>query len=410
MLAKPATFLDANAGAPLHPRVAEALLPLLNQVSQMPPVLANPSSIHSAGRKARALLQRAREQVSKSLGSADPSHITFTSCGTESIQLAIQSVLEHGLLEGRKVHLITTPVEHEATVQAAEWIRSRGGRVTELEIDSQGRPKLEALKRAFEQAPECAPEDTLVSVIWVNNETGVITDVEALAREVRARGARLHLDGAQAWGKLPIDLKELGAHLVSFSAHKIGGLAGTGVLWNDPCVKIECGICGKQEQGRRGGTENLMGIYAAGVAASLLMEQGSDHLGMHQREMERSRDHLEKLIRTRIPGVHVNGEGAPRVANTLNISIEGLEKAVLVQALDLEGFAVSAGSACSSGVPQPSRVLLALGRSEALASSSLRISMLEPLSEDLAESLVSALERQAERSRRYARGIGASGA
>ena len=395
MLAKPATSLDSNAGAPLHPKVAEALLPLFSpsssnsefaagtaeagRLDQLEKTLGNPSSQHSAGRRARSSLQRSREQVSASIGAGNSSQIIFTSSGTESIQLALRSRFEPWLRSGIKPHLITTRVEHEATLQMIDWLRAHGGTVAYLDLDAQGRPQAASFERAWSEAPLAARTAgaVLLSAIWVNNETGVISDVRALASEARSRGVFAHFDGAQAWGKLAtLDVAQLGANAVSFSAHKIGGLAGTGVLWVDAAMAPSEGLLrGKQEQGRRGGTENLVGIVAIGAAASGIQEGLTARLTA----LENARDALEKRVVERVGGIVVNGAGAPRVPNTLNFSIEGIDGSTLVQSLDLDGFAVSAGSACASGVPQPSHVLVALGRDERLAKASLRLSFVEPL-------------------------------
>lgn len=416
MLAKPATSLDSNAGAPLHPKVVEALLPLFSpsnsnseyaagtvdsgQLDRLGMTLGNPSSQHSAGRRARSSLQRSREQVSASIGATDSSQIIFTSSGTESIQLALRSRFEPSLRSGIKPHLITTRVEHEATLQMIEWLQSHGGSVSYLDLDAQGRPQAASFERAWNEAGSAAKSagGIVLSAIWVNNESGVISDVRALAAEGRARGVYVHFDGAQAWGKLAsLDVAKLGANAVSFSAHKIGGLAGTGVLWVDAAMAPSEGLLrGKQEQGRRGGTENLVGIVAVGAAAAGIQ----DGLIARLTALEKARDALEKQVVGQVGGIVVNGAGAPRVPNTLNFSIEGIEGSTLVQSLDLDGFAVSAGSACASGVPQPSHVLLALGRDERLAKASLRLSFAEPLETALIAEFTNALAAHVARMRK----------
>ena len=252
-----ATYLDVNAGAHLHPAVSEALRGLIQEQDVLG---SNPSSVHAHGRKAKQYLAEARERVALSLGSPSDD-LVFTSSGTEANQLAIRSVLE----PLTKPHWITTPVEHECNLKMQEWLRERGGTVSLLPVDSNGAPIISELTKLIR------PETALVTAIWVNNETGVITDVEALARECReynkGRGIPLHLDGAQAWGKIPLNLKKLGVTYAAFAAHKIGALSGTGVLYLKSGAPLVAQMKGKQERGRRGGTENVLGIVAAGVAA-----------------------------------------------------------------------------------------------------------------------------------------------
>ncbi len=281
-----------------------------------------------------------------------------------------------------------------------EWLQSHGGSVSYLDLDAQGRPQAASFERAWNEAGSAAKSagGIVLSAIWVNNESGVISDVRALAAEGRARGVYVHFDGAQAWGKLAsLDVAKLGANAVSFSAHKIGGLAGTGVLWVDAAMAPSEGLLrGKQEQGRRGGTENLVGIVAVGAAAAGIQ----DGLIARLTALEKARDALEKQVVGQVGGIVVNGAGAPRVPNTLNFSIEGIEGSTLVQSLDLDGFAVSAGSACASGVPQPSHVLLALGRDERLAKASLRLSFAEPLETALIAEFTNALAAHVARMRK----------
>jgi len=357
-----AIYLDANAGVLVHPRVGEALRAILQDEI----FGANPSSVHVHGRKAKHLVLEARDRVARSLGAlTNPDSLVFTSSGTEANQLVIRSVFEPLLEIKQRAHWITTPVEHDCNLQMIDWLKDRGGEVSFLPVDSNGTPdasKLSSLLR---------PETALVSAIWVGNETGVISPVEELARACLKASVPLHLDGAQAWGKIPVNLDELakqGLTYAAFAPHKIGGLAGTGVLWSKKGARLISQIRGQQQGNRRGGTENLLGIYAAGVAASQTDASEQD-------ELAELRDRLQKQIQSKISGTLVNGGGAPRIAGTLSLCFEGIEREGLVQALDLEGFSVSSGSACSSGVTEPSHVLQALGRSEGLARAGLRISI-----------------------------------
>jgi cysteine desulfurase len=378
-----AIYLDANAGVLVHPRVGEALRAILQDEI----FGANPSSVHVHGRKAKHLVLEARDRVARSLGAlTNPDSLVFTSSGTEANQLVIRSVFEP-ILEAQinaktRAHWITTPVEHDCNLQMIDWLKDRGGEVSLLPVDANGTPDVSKLSSLLR------PETALVSAIWVSNETGVISPAVELARECLKASVPLHLDGAQAWGKIPVNLDELakqGLTYAAFAPHKIGGLAGTGVLWSKKGARIISQIRGQQQANRRGGTENLLGIYAAGVAA--LQTDASE-----QNELTLIRDRLQKQIQSRIEGTLVNGGGAPRIAGTLNLCFEGIERDGLVQALDLEGFSVSSGSACSSGVTEPSHVLQALGRSEGLARAGLRISIPSGTDWESLESFVTTLE------------------
>ena len=387
-LTKAAAYLDANAGAPLHPRVVEALYSLVKESGSLVP---NPSSIHSHGRKSKKTLNESRDLIARSIGARDAEQIIFTSSGTEANQLAIASVLDTKLAKGLRPHWITTPVEHDCVLQQVNHYRARGVEVSFLPVDSNGAPLVNAISDLWRE------ETALVSSVWVNNETGVVTDVQELARRVKAHGGVLHLDGAQAWGKQMIQLSDLPAQYVAFAAHKIGALAGTGVLYVGPGMSVTAQQKGKQEKGRRAGTENVLGIAAAGVAASELDPQAYD---AHLRPL---RDRLQSWIEERIPHTIVNGSGAPRVANTLNLSFEGVEGDGLVMALDLEGYSVSSGSACSSGVLEPSHVLLAMGRSKLQAMAAVRVSLPVNANWDELEGFAVALEKSVSRMRAVSR-------
>jgi len=384
MPTKAATYLDANAGAPLHPRVVEALLSYLKESSSLVP---NPSSIHSHGRRSKKNLNQSRDQIAKSLGASDSEQLIFTSSGTEANQLAITSVLDLKLQAGGPVHWITTPVEHDCVLQLVKHYQALGVEVSFLPVDSSGAPIVNALIDLWRE------NTALVSSVWVNNETGVITDVKNLASLVQARGGVLHLDGAQAWGKQIIELSQLPVQYVGFAAHKIGALAGTGILYVGRGMKITPQQKGKQEKGRRAGTENVLGITAAGIAASELGPQ------TYELNLRPLRDRLQSLIETRIPRTIVNGGGAHRVANTLSVSFDGVEGDGLVMALDLEGYSVSSGSACASGVLEPSHVLLAMGRTKLQAMAAIRVSLPADAQWEALEGFAHALEKTVTRIR-----------
>jgi cysteine desulfurase len=391
MSARTAIYLDANAGAPLKPA---ALLAIQKAVAGTPGAafsfVPNPSSIHSHGRLAKRWLAEAREKIARSLGHrVDVEQLVFTSSGTEANQLAIRSVLEARLERGEKPHWITTSIEHDSALQMAEWLLKRGGTVSFLPVSAQGRVDVSQVVALLK------PETALVSAMWVNNETGVITDMAELVREVRKSSSpvTLHVDAAQAWGKLPLDLTAMGADLVTFSSHKIGALAGSGLVWVARGTPLSALIRGKQEKGRRGGTENLLGIMAMGAAAADL-----DPLAWAAR-VAPLRDQLQRVISERLSGTRINGEDAPRVANTLNVSFDGVEGDGLVMAMDLAGYSVSSGSACSSGVLEPSHVLMAMGRTEAQAMSALRVSLVDEMPWHVLEGFVGALEKAVQRVR-----------
>lgn len=383
MLARAGIYLDINAGAPLRPQVVEALLSFLSPSTDGERVLLpNPSSIHTPGRDAKRRLTRAREQVARSLGSRTvrPEQIVFTSSGTESNQLAIRCVLEPLFLEGRKPHWILAATEHDSVLRMIPWVERQGGSVSLLPVDDQGLPRLDRLSELWK------PETALVSLIWVNNETGVLIDPTSWAREIRSRGAHLHLDGAQAWGKIHFDLGELGADYVSFSGHKIGALPGSGALWMADAAKRGAStVLGSQEEERRGGTENLLGAIAMGAAASVL---NPEEWGKKTSDL---RDRMESEVLDRVSDVIINGARVARVGNTSSLSFQGISGG-LIPSLDLQGYFVSAGSACSAGTPEPSHVLLAMGRTKEEALSSVRVSLSEDLRWDDCLGFVSALE------------------
>jgi cysteine desulfurase len=351
-------------------------------------------------------MSEARERIALSLSQGgklaigfiekvDSESLLLTSSGSEANQLAIRSALHYTrsfrLQDATRAqsaaalpHWITSPTEHDSVLQ---MVKALGIETSFLPVDQHGRVDVEAIDRLWR------PETRLVSLSWVNNETGVIADVARAAEIVRSRGGIFHVDAAQAWGKLPIHAPTVGAHFITLSAHKIGALAGTGVLWCAPGSKVSPTILGKQEKGRRGGTENVLGAVAAGTAATEVSPE------TWAGRVAPLRDRLERETAGRIPGSRVNGSGAPRVANTLNLSFDGVEGDGLVMALDLAGFSVSSGSACSSGALEPSHVLLAMGRTREQATAAVRISLSDAVEWAELEKFVSALERTVVRMR-----------
>jgi len=393
MSIKAAIYLDSNAGAPLKPVAREKILSLLDGEANLGgprsfSFIPNPSSIHSYGRRAKRLSAEAREKIAGSLGATvDPEQLVFTSSGTEANQLVVRSVLEPLLNSGKSPHWITTRIEHDSNRKLVDWVRSRGGRVSELPVDSEGRIQLNGAEEVFSQGA------VLCSFVWVNNETGVIADVKGLVGLSQRFGVPVHIDAAQAWGKISVDLSILQAQYVTFSGHKIGGLAGTGVLWVGRGQLVSPVILGKQEKGRRGGSENLLGVVALGAAAGDVDPEG------WTKRVRPIRDRLEFEITRRISGTWVNGGRADRVANTLNLNFDGVERDGLVMALDLSGYSVSAGSACSSGVLESSHVLQAMGKTELQAMAAIRVSLVDETSWVELEGFVTALDQAVARMR-----------
>ncbi|MFZ9595806.1 MAG: cysteine desulfurase family protein [Bdellovibrionia bacterium] len=389
MSEKVASYLDSNAGAPLHPAVVEALSHFLKRPSIY---FGNPSSPHSVGRASKKILAQAQEKVATSLGLSSSfgqvsGQFCFTSSGTEANQTIIRSVFEPLLEQGKKPHWILTQAEHPSVVKMVRWLTSQGGEVSFLSLDERGQPQVDQLE------DEIRSETALMSLIWVHNETGVITDVAKASAIAERRGLPLHLDGAQAWGKISLDLSQCGADWVSFSGHKIGALAGVGVLWARQGKKIRSPLFGTG-WGGRGGTENLLGILSLGEAAQALCPT------QWSKQVTPLRDQLEAWVMSQIDGVMINGQGAPRVGNTSSLSFHGIEKEGLVMALDLAGFCVSSGAACQTGVAEPSATLLALGRTPGQAKGSIRVSLSACTSEQEMSRFAQALQRTVERVRR----------
>lgn len=340
-------YLDYNASAPVRPEVRAAMEPLLfGELS-----FGNASSIHWAGREARRHLDEARRRIGDLVG-RHPSEVIFTSGGSEADNLALRGVLERA---GPGARLILSAIEHPAVLVTAGRLESRGVAVERIPVDQEGRLDLGALDRALERPA------TLVSVMAVNNETGVIQPIDAVIERASRAGAHVHVDAVQAAGRIPIPSA---ADLVTLSGHKIGGPKGVGVLLTRKALTLEPQISGgRQERGHRAGTEPI--ALAVGMAVALeraLADQDAEAI-----RLGAMRDHLEAGVRA-IDGVRILGEGAPRVAQTSTALFSGVEADALLQALDLAGVAASSGSACSIGSLEPSHVLLAMGvpRSEAL--------------------------------------------
>ena len=355
-------YLDYNATTPIDPRVLEEMMPYLSEN------YGNPSSIHSFGRKGKEALDKAREQVSQ-LISASPKEIVFTSGGTEAANFAIKSTAR-SLLREKGSHIVTTRVEHECVLESLKFLEKEGFQVTYLGVNSDGLIDLEELKEAI------TDETILVSCMYANNETGVIFPIDKIAEIVKERGVIFHTDAVQAAGKIDIDLEEIPADLLSISAHKFYGPKSVGALFIRDSFSQQISLTplihgGGQERGKRSGTENIPGIVGLGSASDI----ASNEMRQDESRIIELRDQLFQSITQDIEGVKLNGILERQLWNTLNLSFEGVEGESLSMNLDIEGVAVSTGSACSEGTVDPSHVLSAMGLSKGEAASSVRISL-----------------------------------
>jgi cysteine desulfurase len=351
-------YFDYNATTPLAPEVIDAVARASRET------FGNASSVHHFGQQAKAALDDARSELA-TLIHGDPSEIVFTSGGTEADNMAIRGTAEAIEPTGRR-HLIASAIEHEAVLNTLKALARRGWRTTLLPVDDSGIVAPDRLREAL------ADDTALVSIMHANNEIGTIQPIAELAQLVHARGALLHTDAVQSVGKIPVDVRALGADLLSLSAHKFNGPKGAGALWikrGTRMLPIVTG--GKHERNRRAGTENVPAIVGLGVAARL----AGGKLDAEAARVAALRDRLEEGILRGVPGTAVNGARGSRVPNTSNISFDRVEAESLLIALDLEGIAVSTGSACSSGTLEPSHVLRAMGLSTHRTQNSLRFSL-----------------------------------
>ncbi|OFV89584.1 MAG: cysteine desulfurase NifS [Acidobacteria bacterium RIFCSPLOWO2_12_FULL_65_11] len=351
-------YFDYNATTPPSPEVVEAVARTTREQ------FGNASSIHHFGQQAKALLDEGRSAVAGLIG-ADLSEVVFTSGGTESDNFAIRGAAEALEPTGRR-HLIASAIEHEAVLNTLRALARRGWRTTLLPVDQSGVASPDRLR-------ELMTDDTaLVSVMHANNEIGTIQPVADLARVAHERGALMHTDAVQSVGKIAVDVRALGVDLLSLSAHKFNGPKGAGALWIKRGTRMQPILTGgKHERNRRAGTENVPALAGMGVAARL----ASAKMGAEATRVGGLRDRLESGILRTVPGTVVNGTRGMRVPNTTNISFDHVEAESLLIALDLEGIAVSTGSACSSGTLEPSHVLRAMGFPPHRTQNSLRFSL-----------------------------------
>lgn len=357
-------YFDHNATTCVSAEVLEAMLPALTEG------YGNASSVHHFGQSARQKLDQARASVARFLG-ALAEEIIFTSGGTEADNLAVLGGARGG-------HAIVSAVEHPAVLGAAAELSA----VTQVPVDSRGIVDPEDVRGALR------PDTKLISVMHANNETGAIQPVEEIARIGAEAGVAVHADGVQAAGRIPVDVARLGVAMYSISGHKLYAPKGIGALYVRKGTALHATMLGgRQERGRRGGTENVAGAVALGRAGEWMMEQGAREAA----RVSALRDRLEQQALARIPDAHVNGAGAERVGNTTNLRFDGIDSDALLIALDLKGFAVSSGAACSSGAPEPSHVLLAMGLTREQARSSIRCSLGRSNTAEQVDALTAAL-------------------
>ncbi|MCX5895143.1 MAG: cysteine desulfurase NifS [Proteobacteria bacterium] len=341
-MSKRTVYADNNATTMVAPEVVEAMLPFFTGQ------YGNPSSMHYMATPAEQAITRAREQVAQ-LINADPSEIVFTSCGTESDNAAIRGVL--AAVPGKK-HIITTRVEHPAVRNLCQYLGKNGYRLTELPVDKLGQLDLDELRETLDD------DTALVSIMWANNETGVVFPITEIAEMVKSRGAVFHCDAVQAAGKLPLDMQKVPADLLSVSGHKLHAPKGIGVLYvRKGTYFVPLLMGGHQEKGRRGGTENVPYIAGLGKACELARV----HMRDEQTRVKDLRDRLEKELLEKALDASVNGDRVSRLPNTTSISFKYIEGEAILLMLSAEGIAASSGSACTSGSLEPSHVLRAMG-------------------------------------------------
>ncbi len=349
-------YLDNNATTMVAPEVRDAMAPFFEEL------WGNPSSIHTFGGQVKQYVDEARAGVAALIG-ADPSEIVFTGCGSESDNMALRGAVEAA---GGYPHIITTRVEHPAVMTVCRYLGDRGSKLTELRVDSEGRLDLDELQDSI------GSDTDIISIMWANNETGVIFPVEEIAEIVKQAGCVMHTDAVQMVGKMPVDVKETSVDLLSLSGHKLHAPKGVGALYVRKGTKVNPLILGgHQEGGKRAGTENVPYIVGLGRACELAAENMEEE----RVRVKAMRDRLEEGILASCPDVHVNGDRDNRLPNTLNVGFEFIEGEAILLMLDEVGIAASSGSACTSGSLEPSHVMRAMGVPFTAAHGSIRFSL-----------------------------------
>jgi len=349
-------YVDNNATTKVAPEVFEVMLPYFSEY------YGNPSSMHFFGGQVQKKVDEARARVADFLG-AEPSEIVFTSCGTESDNAAILGTLDS---YPEKRHLISTRVEHPAVGNVSTYLGRKGYRITELSVDREGRLDLDELRESFTE------ETALVTIMYANNETGVIFPIEEIGEIVKARGISFHTDAVQAAGKIPLNMKKSKLDMLSISGHKLHAPKGIGVLYIRKGTKFSPFLIGgHQEKGRRGGTENVPYIIGLGKACELAKK----HLDEENTKVNALRDYLEAKLLEKIPNTLINGDRVHRLPNTVSLSFEYVEGESILLLLSDLGICASSGSACTSGSLEPSHVLRAMGVPFTAAHGSIRFSL-----------------------------------
>lgn len=379
-------YLDYAATTPVLDEAKQMMLEIYEQD------FGNPSSVHSFGRKARQIVEDARDRVAAAVG-ASPSEIVFTGGGSEAANLALKGAAHK--LRGNGNHVLTSTFEHHAVLDSVEWLKHQGYEVSESEVSPEGFVEPESFVSSIR------PSTIVASIMSVNNEIGTIQDVTGLAEALHqnSKKALFHTDAVQALGKIPVDVHAWGVDLASFAAHKVGGPKGVGALFVRSNVPVEPIIHGGgHERGLRSGTINVAGVAGFGVAAELSSKEVHELAD----RLVGLRDHLLKGIKEIVPDVRVNGSLDRRVAGNLNVAIPGANGETLLLLLDQAGIACSAGSACQSGAVDPSHVLLSIGVERNLAQGSLRFSLGRPSSKGDVDALLEALPGAVEQARKVA--------
>src|SRR5712692_5986175 len=379
-------YFDYNATTPLSPEAAESVVLATRDL------FGNASSVHHFGQQAKAALDDARSAVAALLN-GDPSEVVFTSGGTESDNFAIRGAAEALEATGRR-HLIASAIEHEAVLNTLKALARRGWKTTLVPVDETGVVSPDRVR-------EAVTDDTaLVSVMHANNEIGTVQPIAEIAAVAHQRGALMHTDAVQSAGKITVDVRALGIDLLALSAHKFNGPKGAGVLWVKRGTRLLPIVTGgKHERNRRAGTENVPAVAGLGVAA----REAIAKMASEATRVGALRDRLEDGILRQVPGTTVNGSRGARIPNTTNISFDRVEAESLLIALDLEGVAVSTGSACSSGTLEPSHVLRAMGFPAHRTQNSLRFSLGLFSTEQEVDQVIAVLPRLVEKLRALTR-------